>query len=199
MKRIAYDYSCLMAEIPDDVAQEIIAFADTIPDEHIYEPDNDEKGRTKHAHITVKFGIHTTDLADVEKVVAGSPLLRAKLGRVTAFNNEDFVVLKVSVQSEDLTKLNGKIKRELECTDTFPDYKPHVTIAYLKKDEKNPYYYKDFCTDDFLDREIMIGNLTFSTPKGTKDRIMLGGEVGKVAREIRIAGNLTRRQLCHTM
>lgn len=193
MKVLAYDYSCLMAEIPDDMAQEIIAIADSIPDEYIYEPDNEEKGRTKHCHITVKFGIHTTNLADVERVVAGSPLLSATLGRITAFNNEDFVVLKVSVQSEDLTKLNGRIRQELECTDTFPDYKPHITVAYLKKDERNPYYYQEFCSNDFLGREIQIDRLTFSTPKGTKDRILLGGEVGRIAREMRIAARVARR------
>ena len=150
-------------------------------------------GRAKHPHITLKYGIHTTDFADIEKVTAGLPLLRAKLCRVTSFHNNDCAVIKVSVQSEDLTKLNSKIRRELECTDIFPEYKPHITVAYLKKDDKNPYYYRDFCTNGFADKEIIIDTLIFSTPNGNKNRIRLGGEVGKIAREIKIATRLMGR------
>lgn len=192
-RRISHDYSCLMADVPEDVAREIIAFADTIPDEYIYETDDEEHGRSKYSHITIKYGIHTFDPSDVLKIVAGSPILSATLGRVTAFHNADCIALKVSVQSEDLTRLNGKVRQELRCTDTYPNYKPHITIAYLKKDDKNPYYYTNFYTDEFLGREIQIDRLTFSTPKGNRERIVLGGKVGEIAREVRIAAKLARR------
>ena len=158
-----------MAVLPAEVARKLRQFGLSIPDERIYQDESGEKGRESDFHVTVKYGIHTEDPEAVKEAIA--PLLgplRAKLGKVTVFNGDEYVVLKISVQSRDLTRMNQAVRQNLECTDTFPDYKPHITIAYLKKDSKNPLYFQDFCTDEFDGMEVVFGKLKFTTPEGNK-------------------------------
>lgn len=45
--------------------------------------------------------------------------------------NEDGDVLKMDVISPQLVELNAIVSREFPCEDKYPDYKPHVTLAYL--------------------------------------------------------------------
>lgn len=189
MNRVAYSYSCLMAKLPESLAEKVRALASTIPDEAILNDEAGEKGRPHDSHITVKYGIHTTDIEEVQSLLASQPPLKATLGRTTVFWN-DSIVLKISVQSQDLARLNKLISKNLDCTDTHPDYKPHITVAYLKKDEKYPYYFQDHFTDEFSGIEIELDTLVFSTPEGTKTMIKLSGKVASIARELRIATRL---------
>jgi hypothetical protein len=111
-----------------------------------------------------------------------------KLGKTTIFWVGDSVVLKISVQSSDLAALNANVRRKLECTDTYPDYKPHITIAYLKKNDKNPYWFQKYMTNDFEGIELELNELIFSMPKGPKYKITLGDEriedrISKVSKE----------------
>jgi len=184
---LAHSYSCLMAVLPDDAADRLRQFGLSIPNDCIYQDESGDKGREGQFHVTIKYGIHTKDPEEVKEAIV--PLLKplgARLGKVTVFNGDEYVVLKVSVQSEDLTRMNQAVRQNLECTDTFPDYKPHITIAYLKKDPKNPYYFQDFCTDEFDGMEVVFGKLKFTTPDKKKYSMSLSSGVNKeaVAREL---------------
>ena len=192
--RIAHSYSCLMAVLPDDAVDKLRQFGLSIPDDCIYQDDSGDKGRETEFHTTIKYGIHTKDPEEVKEAIV--PLLKplgARLGKVTVFNGDEYVVLKVSVQSEDLTRMNQAVRQNLECTDTYPDYKPHVTIAYLKKDPKNPLYFQDFCTDEFDGMEVVSGKLKFTTPDKKKYSMSLSVIANKqaVAKElVAIAKNI---------
>jgi hypothetical protein len=48
-------------------------------------------------------------------------------------------VLKYEIMSPRLRKLNRLISNELNHTDSFPGYKPHVTIGHLKIDTAKLY------------------------------------------------------------
>jgi len=57
-----------------------------------------------------------------------------------------------------LHKLNKTFAKNFEVTDTYPEYIPHVTIAYVKKGLGKKYEGKD----DFEGKEVLIDNITFS-------------------------------------
>lgn len=172
MNRESHSYGCLMAVIPESLAKKVRDFGKAIPDDRIFDDGTGEKGRQKEVHITVKYGIHTSDVAEVLNVIEKVKPLKAVLGKTTVFWNEN-IVIKVAVQSQDLTKLNAKIRRELKCTDKYPDYKPHVTLAYVKKDEKDPYWFQQYLKNDFEGVEVVIDELVFSTPDGQKYQFLL--------------------------
>ena len=57
------------------------------------------------------------------------------------FENEVFDVLKFDVDSEDLHEYNGHFAK-LPNSDSYPDYHPHCTIAYLNKGMAKNYHGK---------------------------------------------------------
>ncbi|KKL17628.1 hypothetical protein LCGC14_2483660, partial [marine sediment metagenome] len=51
-------------------------------------------------------------------------------------SDPNYDVAIVRCKSEELTKIHDELKDTLENEDTYPTYKPHITIAYLKKGER---------------------------------------------------------------
>ena len=194
----AYDSSCLMAVLPNPFAAKIHAYSLALPDADIFEPDSEEHGRVRpdEVHATIKFGIRTSDPDELVELLAGREMARLVLRGVTAFENEDYTVLKVDVESDDLTSLNTLVSSSLECTDDHPEYHPHVTIAYICKRDDDPDYHRKFFCDIFNGTEVWIDRLRFSTPMGDKYWIELAGGFGKdlarAARLRRIAAKVMR-------
>jgi hypothetical protein len=127
------NYSCVMALVPHDLAQEIVAWGvRNVPDEDLY-LDGDKFGRELEAHVTIKYGLFTDDGKDVRRSFNDSKPFKAKLGKVRHFEPPElpFDVLTVEVISEDLQKANAMICDKFECEEGLvsDEYKPHITIA----------------------------------------------------------------------
>ncbi len=121
-------------------------------------------------HITVKYGLHTNDPETVRVIVSNFGWVIVKLGLISVFNTDsNYDVLKIDVESEPLKDLNRLISNNLEVTDTFPDYRPHVTLAYLKKG-----YADKFVGSDVFNRfTFMSFNMLFSDRDQNKTVIEL--------------------------
>jgi len=64
--------------------------------------------------------------------------------KIKAFEMEDYDVLVAEVElTPFLKRLNDSLKK-LDHKNDYPEYSPHITIAYLKKGR-----YKNYVTDDF--------------------------------------------------
>jgi len=122
-----HDFSSVMAILTPDLADKIREIGEKIPDEDLH-----EKGRDKEPHITLKWGIHGDDAAGARRAISGHGPVSIKLGAPSLFESDKHDVLKVDVDSPALHELNAEINRECPHTDTFPEYHPHVTVAYLK-------------------------------------------------------------------
>jgi len=153
--KYSYDFSSVQVNLPENIANEIYTWGL----KHI--PDNilSEKGRESQIHITVKYGLHITDFTMVRNLFINfvKPIC-VTLKKITLFNNEDCDVVKINVSSPDLIKLNKLISNEFETTDTYPNYIPHVTVAYIKKGYDNIYNNLNV----FEGRKIFIGSVEFS-------------------------------------
>ena len=139
---VTYKYSSTQIEIPDRIKEKVLEFTLGIPEEKIYvnpDPDDHACGRELHPHITIKYGLETNSPEDVEKVVHGDHKpIKVRLGKLGQFEATEYDVLKVDVHSEDLTKLNALLTK-LPNNDKHPTYKPHLTIAYVKKGQAADY------------------------------------------------------------
>ena len=62
------------------------------------------------------------------------------------------------------------MRRQLDATETHPQYIPHVTICYLKKGTGEQYIENEY----FLDEEFKCEKVIFSSKSGTKTTIKLG-------------------------
>ena len=101
-------------------------------------PSNDlsEDGRETDIHITVMFGICTKNEKIVKELLSKEKPIKATLGKIGCFvNNDGFDVVIIKINSSDLESLNKKISDNLHVEETHDRYKPHCTIAYVKKGE----------------------------------------------------------------
>jgi len=157
----AHEYSSTQVNIPESEAKEIKEFSSQIPDSELA-----DDGREDTPHITVKYGLHTNDLRKAQPLIKGVGPIKAKLGKVSIFENDDEDVVMVEIDSPELHALNKKIADGLEHTDTHPDYKPHATIAYVKKGEGKKYG----GDDRFEGKEITLNSLVFSGKDGRETK-----------------------------
>jgi 2'-5' RNA ligase len=125
-----YEYGCVMAQLNIDEAQwEDIQ--SPIKDGELHQGDN--MGREDDPHITILYGLHKSVSDDeIEEVISDFEPFEVELKKVDIFENDDFDVIKFSINNKDLTQYN-KILKELPHTNSYPDYKAHVTIAYVKQ------------------------------------------------------------------
>lgn len=154
--KLAYEFSSLQCNLPDEIAEEIFEWGlRNIPDQNMAA---DGRQPRDDIHVTVKYGIHITDPMVVRELLINQKPIKMKLGKVSLFESDDYDVVKLGVTSTQLHQLNKTISNNLEVTDTFPDYNPHVTIAYVKKGLGRLYDGRD----DFEGRDIILDNATFS-------------------------------------
>ena len=122
----AHEYSGAQVAIDPVRAGAIQAVA-----QHIAPEDLADQGIEKRPHITIRHGLHTENPDDVAKVIADEGHVAVTGGALEVFKTPEADVLVQRVDSPDLVRLNKKLDA-LPNTQTFPDYKPHITIAYLK-------------------------------------------------------------------
>jgi len=121
-------------DIPQNIVNKVKSMQKTIDKDDIFVKKEGEwkYGLEDDFHITVKWGIVTKDPEKVKKAVKGFHGGEVNLSKVDLFENDEYDVLKVSVYSDALTKLNKALSANLETQDSHPTYNPHITIAYIK-------------------------------------------------------------------
>ena len=135
-----HDYSNTQVNIKGATADKIIAFGKRIPDSEIYvDPKDDSYGRETEPHITVRYGLDTDDPAKLTELSSlGS--ISAKVGKVSIFETEKYDVVKAEIEGDSLRAANKKVGELVDLPgETFKDYQPHATIAYVKKGEGKKY------------------------------------------------------------
>ena len=147
MKKISkvspkYDHSTVQtSDISETVINAIKDIQKNIDKDKLYdgedEPGWTENGLQKLFHTTILFGVKDNVKDEVKKVFDTHKPVHIETMGVEYFDtNPDFDVVIVRCKSEELTKIHNELKDTLENKDSYPNYKPHITIAYLKKGEK---------------------------------------------------------------
>jgi hypothetical protein len=129
-----YDRGCLMLSLPKAQADFIQDWGRLhIPDDALYIED-DGYGREKDTHVTVKWGILLSEPNDKLKEIANTTKpFPVRIGRVSLFKNDKYDVVKLDIVSPGLRALNARIRGTIPNEETYPTYKPHCTVAYVKK------------------------------------------------------------------
>jgi len=130
-----YDYGCVMLKL--DFSKRVWKMVqDLIDDEDVYTKEGDVSyGREDSPHATILYGLHAdVEDSDIEDIINGIEPFDANLLNINIFENDDFDVVKFNILGKTrkyLSELNKKFAK-LPHTTSYPDYKPHVTIAYVK-------------------------------------------------------------------
>ena len=133
-----YEFGCLMLYVKFPNWNE---FVGDIKKDELYDPNNERYGVETEPHITILYGIHK-EVDDEQVMAMFSDIKKSdfdlEVNGLDCFFNKDYDVLKMNIKSEKLDELNNLAKK-LPHTSTYPDYKPHITIAYLTKGNGNNY------------------------------------------------------------
>jgi len=172
MHDVVYSYSSTQIYLPDDLSDQIIEWGhQRITHGVVYtDPDDPSFGRENEIHTTVLYGIHTDDPKPVQELLRSQKPFTCKLGRVTLFKtNPKFDVVKIDVRSSELHRLHQRLNDHLEVTNSYPVYKPHVTIAYVKRGKAD-----DLAGNrDFEGKKFEVAGIVFSSRSGKKTTLPL--------------------------
>jgi len=129
-----HSHSCVMINLPEELANQIIAWGRLqVNDEDVTVDEKGGKGREMEPHITVLYGLLDSKPSPMlEQVFEHTAPFDIKLGPCSLFKNGEHDVLKMDVISPFLRALNRNICSVVTYENDFPDYKPHVTIAYVR-------------------------------------------------------------------
>lgn len=101
----------------------------------IDEADLADDGFEDDPHVTVLFGLHEEEVAAqvVQDILATAGPISVTVDEISLFENDEYDVVKYTVPEDpELLRLRRDLL-QLPSTVTFPDYCPHMTIAYVKK------------------------------------------------------------------
>lgn len=129
-----------------------------------------DKGIEDKPHITIKYGLHTENKGLVESIANSFPgPVKVTLGDISLFETPEYDVVKIDVESPELHRLNRAMCK-LSHTDTFPGYKPHLTLAYVKPGMGQKYV----AQNPLKGMELSFHTVTFSNKSRVKSRLALG-------------------------
>jgi len=134
-----HSYGCLMALLPEEARKEITDWClENIAAFHLA-----PEGRELTPHVTIKYGFtddNDTTVATLQAITqASGPIYLTIQGLRTFPEGDKGVPLVLDVDSPQLHALNSHISEVVECVDKFPDYIPHITLAYLTQEAAGLY------------------------------------------------------------
>jgi len=130
-----HEYACVMGDIPD-VKMPLDSMREQIDPKDLVDEDPGDP------HVTILYGFNDSQLPEVKKLLADELPILGKLAKIDVFENEEHDVIIFDIESEGLEALNKKLAK-LPHESTHPDYKPHMTIAYVKSGEGKKYKNSD--------------------------------------------------------
>lgn len=96
---------------------------------------NEEYGLEKSPHVTLLYGlVNENDFFPVRRNFANMDAPTFKIGKISSFRNPDkpYDVILLEIDSPTFHEIN-KYLRTLKNENTYPEYKPHMTLGYVKK------------------------------------------------------------------
>jgi 2'-5' RNA ligase len=170
---MTHDCSCAMLALADADASAILDFAAAT----IADGDLAPKGREDEPHITVLYGIATSNVKVMTALLSDVPPITVTLGEVSVFegggdDDGSRDVVKIDVVGRELVELNEMIESTIETDDNaYGSYNPHITLAYVKPGRGAQY--AGPC--DLTGMQLTFDTVAFSAADGTTTIIPLGG------------------------
>jgi 2'-5' RNA ligase len=132
-----FKLGCVMLEVPVSNWEEITS---SINEEDLYTEEG-KPGIQGNPHVTILYGLHEEVTLDEVKSIfeefEGG--IDISIEGINLFENENYDVVKFNVlKNETLQNLYNKLS-ELPNSNEYPEYVPHITIAYVKSGSGKKY------------------------------------------------------------
>lgn len=153
-------FGCLMYDINFPLFNELLA--EINPSDIVKSLDESE------THCTVLYGIHrvkdeTKMFHFIQMVYNTYKNININFGEVSLFTNakRKFDVIKIDINSTDLTAINQMVRNNFPYTSDFPIYHPHMTLTYVKAGEGQKYLDR---LNEILKKD---SNINYSSPNNS--------------------------------
>ena len=149
-------YGCILAKLKTSRKFDEIK-------ELIDEGDLSDNGIEHETHVTLLYGLHAgVTLDQVKTALDGINVMEVEITGISLFENTEDV-LKFDVRaSKGLLSVRDALMA-LPNTQSYPDYKPHITIAYLKSGCG-----KKYLPSKPFNYSLKVTELIYSYPNRTK-------------------------------
>lgn len=162
-----YEYGCAMLYFDFPEMEQL---HEEIEEDHVFnDPSDSTFGLEKEPHCTLLYGLHK-EVTDemVENIAKNYAFGNCTIKNASLFENEKFDVLKFDIEGDNLQDCNKELCKLPHTTD-YPDYHPHMTVAYLKTGMGKEY------AEMFKDKmhTLKPKYIVYSKPDGSKTQIEL--------------------------
>jgi hypothetical protein len=162
-----YEFGCAMLYFAFPEMKYIHGMID--PNDVYTEEEDGSFGLETEPHTTLLYGLHDgVSIDDVNNVLNKHTYPSCKVHNPSLFKNKQYDVLKFDVEGDSLHDANGEL-RGYPHTNDYPDYHPHLTVAYLKPGTGNKYIRKMIG----LNYELTPQHAVYSQPNGEKTKIKI--------------------------
>jgi hypothetical protein len=132
-----YDFGCVMIKVPIKNWDKVL---DEIDPSDVYEVPNESYGLQLNPHVTILYGFGSDiNLNDIKKKLNQYSPVEVIINGIEVFENDEFDVVKFGVKKTDQLESMFNSLSELPNENQFPEYLPHITIAYVKKGSGEKY------------------------------------------------------------
>lgn len=163
-----YEYGCAMLYFNFPEMKNIHSLIN--PQDLYEDPDDSTFGLETEPHCTLLFGLHDEISTENIKHILGNYVFSTcKLSNPSLFKNEKYDVLKFEVEGPNLHLVNKDL-RNYPHTNSYPDYQPHCTIAYIKSGLGQKYI--DLLNQKQMNQfDLLPSYAVYSKPDGSQDKI----------------------------
>jgi 2'-5' RNA ligase len=165
-----------------EVGQAHAAAVAAIPEEHLMPTDfgGNPKGREDQPHVTVRYGLKYDSPEAIEKIKEAASQIQpfeVPIGKTDTFPPSEHSdgAVPVIARLETTPELVA-LRKAMEAAgefhkDTFPEYKPHITLAYVKPEVADQYK----GGNQLEGQKVPVDHIVVSKRDGSQEVIQLGG------------------------
>lgn len=172
-----YKFGNTQANIPADseAAKALDAVRARIPDGHL-------AGAGKNIgdsgnHVTVRYGIQGDDTEGIKRFLSKQAPFEASLGKTSFFppteHSDGAAVIVAPIQAPELHRLNAEIEKHGDFSESsFPEYRPHATVAYVNPDQAHRYIGLDATNG----KKFTVDSVAVSKKDGSQEIVKMEGQ-----------------------